>query len=103
MYKRVRLPKQKSDASICDFCAAFHPEWVYAARRMSTGKLKEVWRWAACLECADAIEHQNWDVLRARIKTAFLDMMAMPTPMIDKAIDVLLQEFFDWAVKERVQ
>jgi hypothetical protein len=103
MYKRVLLEEARSRGLVCDFCAAFHPEWVYAARRMSTGQLKETWRWAACHECAAAIEREDWVALRARIKAAFIDMMAMPTHMIDYAITNALREFFEWAVKERVQ
>lgn len=104
MYRNQRLDHTTSKNMICDFCAAFHPTHVYAAARMSTGLRRECWRWAACERCYIAIEALDWAALRERIKSAFLDFMpAMPDELIDHAITVSLQEFFDWAIVERVQ
>lgn len=102
MYKNQALNPKMAKSMICDFCAAFEPTHVYAAKRMSTGLRRECWRWAACQECYEAIESLAWDTLRERIKSAFLEWMpAMPDEIIEHAITVSLQEFFEWAVEER--
>lgn len=103
MYRHRELDPDVGKNMICDFCAAFHPTHIYAANRMSTGLRRQCWRWAACHHCNEAIEALDWDTLRERVKSAFLEWMpAMPDQIIEYAITKSMQEFFEWAIEEPI-
>ena len=52
---------------VCDICGSEEPHWVYASQRMSTGEVRECWRWTACPRCSRDIDNGNWDAIKRRL------------------------------------
>lgn len=50
----------------CDFCSDSKPIVTYGASRMTTGEVKDCWRWLACAECHAAITRNDFIALEDR-------------------------------------
>ena len=50
----------------CDFCSNTSPIVTYAANKLTTGEVKDCWRWLACKECHAAITRNDFDALEQR-------------------------------------
>lgn len=102
-YDRMTLPEYRRELWICDFCAVASPVYVYAANRMSTGEYRQVWRWAACEDCAACVQLEDWPRLKGRMAKAlcrrYQAFATESKEIIDEAIDQSLGEFFKYGVK----
>lgn len=88
---------------VCDFCGVAYPVWVYAAKRLSTGKEVECWRWTACLECGRDVEDKNWDRLKNRMAKPLASVgrvLKMDAELIKAAITQSFQTFLNDAIEE---
>jgi hypothetical protein len=52
---------------VCDFCGVHAPAFVYASRTMTDGTAIRCWRWAACPDCHQMVESDNWNRLVRQI------------------------------------
>lgn len=105
MYRRKELDETIRVTMLCDFCTMDHPIVVYAASRMSTGEIRDCWRWAACRECAELIESEAWIRLKDRmvavLRYGFRQRgILIPLSLAETAIEHALIEFFIWAIYE---
>ena len=50
----------------CDFCSDPKPVVIYGASKMTTGEVKDCWRWSACAYCHDAITRNDFDAVEQR-------------------------------------
>lgn len=55
----------------CDFCADPKPTTLYAASRLTDGKLQDCWRWSACAGCHAAITANDYNKLYDRAALVF--------------------------------
>lgn len=51
----------------CDFCGSKHPIMKYSASQLSTGEVRQCWRWLACQACHSVIEANDYKQLSRRI------------------------------------
>ena len=78
----------------CDFCSHDQPTVSYAANRLSTGEVRDCWRWLACAGCHDAITRNDFKSLERRSANAFGDAQ-----LAGFAVKVVLLAFHDHAVR----
>lgn len=93
-----KYQRKVSNKISCDFCGEPHPIFVYAATRMSTGEVKECWRWCACWKCYLLVETNDWDAIRKQL----VEWMRKVTPHVprhlaEQAAHKSFQEFIDYA------
>ncbi len=86
---------------VCDICGSDVPVVVYAANRMSTGEVRECWRWTACQRCSRDIDNDNWEAIRRRL----IQWLNLKTPkalahLMPLAADHVLNDFKQFATKE---
>ncbi len=87
-------PKKISPEPVCDFCGANHPLVVYAASRMSTGEIRNCWRWTACGQWREVeLRIENW-LLRS-YKDANLPI---PKDLLQLAVKASLEQFHKYAL-----
>ena len=79
----------------CDFCSHDTPIVSYAAKRMSTGEVRECWRWLACEKCHDAITRNDFKAVERRSASAF----GTDAGQAQFAVKVALMAFHDHAVQ----
>jgi hypothetical protein len=53
-------PNKMSPEPVCDFCADSKPTTQYAAWQMSTGEVRDCWRWVLCDRCSALVNHNQW-------------------------------------------
>lgn len=82
---------------VCDFCGLHAPEWVYAARKMSTGEHRVTWRWCACPECALKVEAGDWDAIAAGIRETLSRAQGLVMPR--SIVYLALEEFHFYALR----
>lgn len=54
----------------CDFCSDDNPTVHYAAHRLTSGEVKDCWRWLACARCHDDITANDFKSIERRIAIA---------------------------------
>ena len=99
---RINLSVQEKKLSaepVCDFCGAPHPMWVYASERMSTGEMRDAWRWCACGVCSGAVDRDNWNTIENRVVQRLKKMLLVnkDSPLVLAAARYALEEFHRYA------
>jgi hypothetical protein len=92
---RAVLPLQRrvSNTPVCDFCGGI-PFYVYADERTATGEQVPCWRHCACKDCSVAIDHDNWGIIKAKLKNWLIRRShGLSEPLIDKAVEHSLAQF----------
>jgi hypothetical protein len=79
----------------CDFCAHDQPIVTYAAHRMTTGEVRECWRWLACPACHEAITSNDFKTIERRTASVF----ASPGTQETFAVKMALMAFHADAVQ----
>src|SRR4051812_44625601 len=94
------LSEMQTQPPICDFCGQHAPEYVYASRRMSTGRAKMCWRWCACPECAALVEEGNFAPLILSIANKLRTNLGgvVPIRVVRECVDQALGEFREYAI-----
>jgi hypothetical protein len=97
----VRSDKIASDP-VCDFCGNHTPVVVYASSRMSTGAIRQCWRWTACGMCEALVDTDKWTAMHRRVTARLRKMLPphMPKAMIELAVSVTLEDFHKNVVRE---
>jgi hypothetical protein len=98
-------PEKLSPEPCCDFCGAPDPVVVYAANRMSTGEVRTCWRWMACPVCSEAVDHDRWPEMEARVGERLRQLVHVrtnqpPARLIRLAVHQALAEFHHYAQME---
>jgi hypothetical protein len=86
----------------CDFCGSRHPVYVYAASRMSNGTYQNCWRWTACILCEDSICREDWGHISMDMLLSLRTILPKdPVILLQRMVDLSLNEFFLYSIKER--
>lgn len=80
----------------CDFCADSKPIVVYAASKMTSGEVKDCWRWLACQACHDAITRNDFDAMEKRAARVFAAGMDGKTALF--AVKMAMMRFHKEAI-----
>jgi hypothetical protein len=92
--------KKLSAEPVCDFCGD-HPVVIYAASRMSTGQIRQCWRWCACPTCERLVDSDQWAEVQNRLISKLMKMLpGMPRKLVASAAGVSLHEFIRYAVRK---
>lgn len=96
-------PKKISPEPVCDFCGSNHPRVVYAASRMSTGEIRNCWRWTACGVCESLIDSGQWREVELRIENWLLRSykdanLPIPKDLLQLAVKASLEQFHKYAL-----
>lgn len=52
--------------TVCDFCTAPHPTWIYPCTSFTLGPYGSVGNWGACTTCHQLIQRNNWNRITYR-------------------------------------
>ena len=97
-------PKKISPEPVCDFCGSENPLVVYASSSMSTGELRNCWRWAACGVCEALVDRDQWREVELRIENRLIwiyrvTRLPIPEDLIQYAVKGALNDFHRHAIK----
>lgn len=101
---RLNLAAQERKLSpepVCDFCGDPKPLFVYAAWKMSTGEMRDCWRWCACGDCSHAVDMESWEVIEAKVLHRLHGLLPVSkgSPLILSAVRLAIEEFHRYAQK----